>query len=145
MLEIIPDPIHVALLTLPFLVAFIGAQAILWKPLMAYLEGREETVTKAVKEAEELDVAAQVQLDTLEQKLKVARSKVVDIHTAARARAQAQEAEILAAARADAEAKVSEAVASIAAERKTAAAALETAAIELSRDIAGQILGREVA
>jgi F-type H+-transporting ATPase subunit b len=145
MLEIIPDPMHVALLTLPFLVAFVGANFILWQPLMAYLEGREDTVAKAVKEAEELEASAAHQLGTLEEKLAHAHAKVVDLHAAARTRALAQEATILAAARAEAEAKVSGAIASIATEQKAAAAALESTATELSRDIAGQILGREVA
>jgi F-type H+-transporting ATPase subunit b len=145
MLEIIPDPIHVGLLALPFLVAVAGAHFILWKPMLAYLEGREETVEKDVKEAAELEASAEQQLSTLEQRLAGARARVIDVHSEARGRAQAREAEILAAARTAAEQRVSEAVAAIATERKAAAAALESTATELSRDIASKVLGREVA
>jgi len=145
MLEIIPDPIHVVLLALPFLVAVAGAHLILWKPMLAYLEGREETVAKAVKEADELQASTEQQLQSLEDQLAAARGRVIDVHTAARGRAQAQEAEILAAARAAAEVRVSEAVAGIAIERKAAASALESTATELSREIAAKVLGREVA
>jgi F-type H+-transporting ATPase subunit b len=145
MLEIIPDPIHVLLLSLPFLVAVAGAHFILWKPMLAYLEGREDTVAKAVKETEELQSSAEQQLATLEEKLVSARARVVELHSAARGRAQAKEAEILSAARAAAEARVSEAVAGIATEQKAAASALESTATELSRDIAAQVLGRDVA
>jgi len=145
MLEIIPDPIHVALLSVPFLVAVAGSHVILWRPMLAYLEGRDDTVEKAIKEAEELEQDTEQQLHTLEEKLASARARVVEIHSEARSRAMAKEAEILAAARAAAEERVSEAIASIAAERKAAATALESTAAELSRDIASQVLGRDVA
>ena len=89
MLEIIPDPIHVGLLTLPFLVAVFGSWMILWSPLSAYLEERRVTVETANKEAEELGQSAEEQLAQLEEKLAGAREKVLGIHQAARERAQA--------------------------------------------------------
>ena len=145
MLEIIPDPIHVVLLVLPFIVAVAGAHFILWKPLLAYLEGREDTVAKATKEAEELTASTETQLGQLEERLAAAHAVVISLKGAARARAQVKEAEILTAARSAAEARVTEAVSSIATEQQAAAAALETTANELSRDIAAKVLGRDVA
>lgn len=145
MLEIIPDPIHVVLLVIPFLVAVTGAHFILWKPLLAYLEEREDTVEKAVKETDELQTSTEQQLTDLEAKLTAARAKVVELKSDARARAQVKEAEILAAARSAAEKRIAEAVEVIDTERKAAATALETTANELSREIAAKVLGREVA
>jgi len=145
MLEIIPDPIHVVLLVIPFLVAVTGAHFILWKPLLAYLEEREDTVEKAVKETDELQTSTEHQLTDLEAKLTAARAKVVELKSDARARAQVKEAEILAAARSAAEKRIAEAVEVIDTERKAASTALETTANELSREIAAKVLGREVA
>ena len=145
MLEIIPDPIHVVLLVIPFLVAVTGAHFILWKPMLAYLEEREDTVEKAVKETDELQTSTEQQLSDLEAKLTAARAKVVELKSDARARAQVKEAEILAAARSAAEKRIAEAVEVIGTERKAAATALETTANELSREIAAKVLGRDVA
>jgi len=145
MLEIIPDPIHVALLTLPFLVAVVGSWLILWRPLSAYLDERRTTVLTARKEAAELEEAAEEQLDTLEGKLAEARERVLAIHTEARARAADKEAAILQTAREDAEEVVADALTTINAEREAASKALEASAQELSHDIAGRVLGRSVA
>ena len=145
MLEIIPDPIHVGLLTLPFLVAVFGSWMILWSPLSAYLEERRVTVETANKEAEELGQSAEEQLAQLEEKLAGAREKVLGIHQAARERAQGKEAAILQTAREDAEEVIADALTTISAEKDAAAQALKSAAEELSTDIAGQVLGRSVA
>jgi len=145
MLEIIPDPTHVALLTLPFLVAVLGSWVILWSPLSAYLEERRVTVEKANHEAEELTQAAEEQLASLEEKLSGARDRVLSIHNDARARAQEKEAAILQTAREDAEEVIADALTTINAERDAASKALKASAEELSRDIAGQVLGRSVA
>ena len=144
-MEIIPDPIHVALLTLPFLVTVAGGHFILWKPLMAYLEGREDTIHTARTEAKELEAATADHLHTLEQRLASARQRATQLFAEARGRAQVKEAGILADARGRADARVSEAVASIHASRQAASQALTQSASELSRDIAAQVLGRDVA
>lgn len=145
MLEIIPDPVHVALLTIPFLVTVFGAWGILWGPLGAYLEERRTVIETANREADELTEASAEQLAALEAKLAGAREQVREIHMAARARAQEKEAAILKTAREDADEVVSEAVAGIQRDRDAASAQLESTAVELSRDIASQVLGRNVA
>ena len=144
-MEIIPDPIHVLLLTLPFLVAVAGGHLILWKPLMEYLEGREHTIHKAQAEAAELHHAAADQLTTLEQRLAAARQKVAEVYAEGRGRALAREAGIVAAARAKADEHVAAAIRDIEASRRVASEALTSSANDLSRDIAGRVLGRDVA
>jgi F0F1-type ATP synthase membrane subunit b/b' len=145
MLEIIPAPIHVALLTIPFLVTVFGAWGILFRPLATYLEERRAVVETAHREAEELSAAGEEQLAKLEEQLAAARERVRTIYADARGRAQVKEAAILATAREDAEEVVSEAVGKIRADKDAAAAALKSTATELSHDIASQVLGRSVA
>ncbi len=145
MLEIIPDPVHVALLTLPFLVTVFGAWVILWKPLAAYLEERRTVVETAHKEADELTVASEEQLTALEEKLATAREQVRELRATARGRALEKETAILKTAREDADEVVAEALKGIATDKEAAAHALKATATELSHDIASQVLGRSVA
>jgi len=144
-MEIIPDPIHAALLTLPFLAAAVSLYFILWKPLLAYLDERDEVSAKAHHEAHELGVAATEQLGRIETRLAQARMQVSNLRQQARSRALAKEAEILAETRGRADKRMTEAMSEIARDRTVAATALESTANELSNQIAGQVLGRPVA
>jgi len=144
-MDIIPDPAHVALLTLPFLTALVGLYLILWRPLLDWLDERDETTASARREAQELDEAAEEQLVRIEERLAAARKDVGTLRQEARARAQAHEAKIVGEARTAAEARIGEAIAQIQADRDAAAAALKSSASELSADIAGRVLGRSVA
>jgi F-type H+-transporting ATPase subunit b len=144
-MEIIPDPIHVALLTLPFLVAMAAMHVILWKPLLAWMDERDQLTSSARKEADDLDQAAADQLARIEERLIAARHDVHGVRADARARALAREAEIVAEAKARADAHVAEAVDKIRADRDAARGALQATAKDLSTEIAGRVLGRRVA
>jgi F-type H+-transporting ATPase subunit b len=143
-MEIIPDPIHAVLLAVPFIVAVVSLHLILWKPLVGYLEEREQTSTRARHEASELDGAAAEQMAKIEQRLLQARHHVGTLRQQARARALAKENEIVAEARAQADRRVTEALAQIVTEKRTASTALRTTARELSDQIAAQVLGRRI-
>lgn len=144
-MEIIPDPIHVALLTLPFLVAMAGMHLILWRPLLAWMDERDTLSTSARKEADELDHAAEEQLARIEDRLAAARHEVHTVRAEARARALAKEAVIVAEARSGADGRVQEAVGKIRTDREAARSTLQATAKDLSTDIAGRVLGRQVA
>lgn len=141
-MEIIPDPIHVILLAVPFVVAMVAMHLILWKPLLAYLEERDEVSSRARHEASELDGAAAEQLSRIEQRLLQARNHVQNLRQQARLRALAKETEIVAEARGQADRRVTEALAQISQEKQSASVALRSTANELSDQIATQVLGR---
>lgn len=143
-MEIIPDPIHVALLTAPFLVAVLSLHLILWRPLLDWLEEREGLTTEAYKQADELDQAAEEHLSRIEARLTEARREATSLRQAARARAMTKEAEILAAARSRADDQLSDAITKIEAEQQDARATLQQTAQELSSTIAARVLGREL-
>lgn len=142
-MEIIPDPIHVALLTLPFVVAVGALHVILWRPLLAYLEERDATSARARHEAHELESAAGEQMTRIEARLAETRAHVGELRQKARQRALAAEAEIVAAARAQAEQRTSEAIAQILTDKRAASATLGATATDLGRDIATRVLGRD--
>ena len=144
-MEILPDPVHVALLVVPFLVTMMGLHVILWRPLLDWLDAREHTTEQARKEAADLTASADEQLTRLEERLAAARAGAVQIRSEARAAAQAKEAEILAGARTQAEDKVQQAVGEIATSTEAARSALKSTAEDLSGDIVAQVLGRSVA
>jgi F0F1-type ATP synthase membrane subunit b/b' len=144
-MEIIPDPIHAALLMLPFAVAAVTLHVVLWKPLLSYLDERAATVDRARHEAHDLEQAAADQIRRIEEKLTSARLDISATRQAARQRALAAESRMIAEARAAAEQRVSEAVEEIRRDRAAASVALQSSARELSGQIAGQVLGRTVA
>lgn len=141
-MEIIPDPIHAALLTLPFVVAAVSVYLILWRPLLAYLDERQAVSDRARGEAHQLGQNAADQLARIDARLAAARATISDQRTAARARAGQKEAEILSAARASAEQQLDEALRDLQRARGVASSALKTAASDLSTQIAGRVLGR---
>lgn len=143
-MRIIPDLTHTIFLTLPFFVAMFGMYAILWRPLLEWMEERDQLESKALKEAEELDDAAQDQLARIESRLAEAHREAVELRGAARDRAMAKETELLSAARAKAEKRVEEEVQRLDTEREAARHALEETAQSLSDAIAARVLGREL-
>ncbi len=144
-MEIIPDPMHVVALSLPFLVAMVGAHLILWRPLLQWLDERDQTRDQALKQADELSGAADEQLERLHKRLAEANAHVGGLRAEARGRALAAEGKIVAAARTEADRKLGDAVGVIATQRDAASQTLKDTAQELSADIAGQVLGRSVA
>ena len=65
-MEIVPDPVHVALLMAPFACAALALHLILWKPLLAWMDERDATSETARHEASQLDAAAAEQLARIE-------------------------------------------------------------------------------
>jgi F0F1-type ATP synthase membrane subunit b/b' len=143
-MEILPDPVHAALLTVPFLVAVAALYFILWQPLLAYLDERDEVSARARHEAKELASAAAEQVGKIEARLAEARQKVVGLRQEARNRALSKENEIVASARTAADHRVAEALAEIGRDKSVAAGALRHTANELSDQIAARVLGRSV-
>ncbi len=141
---IIPDPLTALVLTIPFLVTYAALHFILFKPLYAFMEEREQVIHAAAHETAELDGQIAQRMATLQQKLDLGREEATTVRTEARQKAHAAEAETLAAARQDAERRVTEAMRTIDAQRAQASAVLRETSTQLSQEIATTVLGREV-
>lgn len=139
-MKIIPDLTLSLLMTLPFLVTFIGMHFLLFKPFLAYLNARKMAVTSATAEATDLKGQITSKMTEIEHKLADARGQVAAARAEARATALVEEAAILAAARAESEKKTAAALQEIKTASLAAAAGLQEAAKSLSADISGAIL-----
>jgi F0F1-type ATP synthase membrane subunit b/b' len=143
-MDIIPDITVSAIMTLPFFVAMVALNVILIKPLRLYLEERDQVVVNARAEQQQFVEDAEARLAELNAKMADNRKDVADIRAAARARAAEQHGVLIEAAREKAEGEIAAARTTIEAERLEARGSLEAVAKGLSRDIASQVLGREL-
>ena len=143
-MQIIPELIPTAILTVPFAVTLLALWFILFKPLLDYLEEREAVTSKALAEADHIRHSTTSRMAEIEGRLAEARKSATELRTAARASAQKQEVAIVRAARVDADQRVDAAVAAIGESRSAASNTLRNQASELARDLARQVLGREI-
>ncbi len=143
-MNIIPDPVLVAVQILPFLALMAGLHVILFKPMLAYLEQRHAATAGARAEAEKLQADSGAALDKVEATLAAARGEIAERRASTRATANAAHAEKVAAARSATDAQVAEALVRIREEAATARAQLGSDAGALANDMARQLLGREL-
>ena len=143
-MEIIPDPYHVALLSLPFLATVMGLYFILWNPLLEWLEERDNVTRTARLEAEDFNKASEDYIAKIEARLAEAHREVSHLRQEARERASARETQIISDARAQADRHVQSAVGQLLNDKETARQSLQATAQELSTSIAARVLGREL-
>lgn len=143
--NIVPDPLFSALMILPFAVTAFGLHALLFKPYVAYIEGREQATVGAREEARQLQDKAAAALADLEDRLSSAREEAAAIRATARETALRKESEIMTAARTQAGERLEEALATLAKEREGAREEVKAMATTLSTDVAERVLGRSVA
>lgn len=141
-MNIIPDLTLTLVQMAPFLVLLVGLHFILFKPLVAYLEEREQATDGARKEAAALQQQAAAALARWEQELAKAQAEVTEFRAGRRQVAQQAYQAIVAEARKQAEARIAEATAQIRAEATAARAGLAPAAQALSADVAAKVIGR---
>jgi F-type H+-transporting ATPase subunit b len=144
-MSILPDPIQMALNMVPFAVAIVGMYFIILKPMIAYLEEREQAIRGGREEAEEIEARITEKMETYEAEVQSARAEVAALRMDQRAVAQAAYDEVIAAARAKADGQINEALVEIKATREAVAETLKSSSADLALQVAGRVLGREVA
>jgi F-type H+-transporting ATPase subunit b len=144
-MEIIPDLVQVLLNTLPFLTTVLGMYYIVFRPMINYLEARDEAIQGGRAEAEAIEELIRQRMDEYEQRLAVARIEVTALRATRRVEAQAAYADVVSEARVEADAKVAQVVSEIAAARDAAKAQLKGLSGEFADQVAGQVLGRPIA
>lgn len=143
-MQIIPNAYFALWMALPFLVTLFALNFLLVRPMRAYLEGRDAAIHGARHDAEHIAHAADAKLADVNAQIAHAREHAIAVRAAARQAAIHKESEIVDAARKQAEVALEAALADIGAEAKAARASLRDAAVSLSNDIAGQVLGRRI-
>jgi len=127
-----------------FIVLYVALKRLLWQP---YLQVRGERLTRVDgyrSEAARIEKEAEARFARLEKELAEARRQASGERTVARAEAQAREATILAKAHADAQKQLADARAKVQALLEAERASGRARAVDLARELARRILGREV-
>lgn len=143
-MEIIPNPVFAAVMTIPFGISFFATKFLIVDPMRRYLDERDSATVGAREEAAALDADTEAKLSQLEAELKSARNDASRKRTEYRDKALALEHEVVSTARAAAEARLGEALTEIQAESRGARDSVLGMAKTISSDIAGQVLGRSV-
>ncbi len=139
-MEILPDPWILFLQAVPFTLTLWMLHTVLYKPMVAYLEDRDQDIYGSRRDAEALQAKAAEKLDEYEAALAVARKEATSARTVARRAALDGRETKIAAARAAADTKINEAVALVSGEKELAAKELERIASGLAQDIAQSVL-----
>ena len=84
-MNIIPNTTLMMLQLVPFLVTLGATWFIIFKPMLAYLDARENSTIGARKKTEEINKEAAQRTQELEEQLRMARIKTGEIRSAARA------------------------------------------------------------
>ena len=144
-MDITPNPTIIALQVVPFLVTILGLYSIIFKLMLAHLEGREDAIDGAKGRAAELEKQLADRAAEYEAKLTAARAEMAELRASKRNEALAEADALVSAARAEAEAEIDAALSGVRAEADEARGALKGQAAVLAGHIASQVLGRPVA
>jgi F-type H+-transporting ATPase subunit b len=128
-----------------FVAMFFLANKLLFKPYLALREKRIAGIDGARAEAERMNAEAEAKLADYDQKLTAARNKAADETRAVRAEASKHEQEVTDKSRKAAQDAMSVATAKVKSETDAARAELASRADAIAKQMAKQLLGREVA
>ena len=142
---IIPDPALVLLQALPFLLTIFALKAIIFDPMLAYLDGRHAATVGGREEVQELQAKAEAHLAAYEKRLEEARTEASAIRATRRQAALTEYAHRIEGARAASAQTIEDAVGQIDRAKRAARKELEEKTRALATQIATQVLGRETA
>lgn len=144
-ISFIPNPVVVGLQTVPFLLTLGGLHVLIFKPMLEYLEGRDDAIDGAGGRAKELEEQLSAKTEEYEKKLHDAKVSITELRAEARERAMEEAEVIVSAARKETEAELEQALTRISAESAAARGALASTSQQLADEIAAQVLGRAAA
>lgn len=144
-MNIYPNLTLVLLQLIPFLVTVFALNTIIFKPLMQYLEERDNASGGASEQAKQFSVEAEKGLEKIQESLKEAHSIASDKRSKAREQFVKEYSNGIHETRKSAEKDVKEASVLIATEQTAASQEMKNHAESLAGDIASQALGRTIA
>jgi F-type H+-transporting ATPase subunit b len=127
-----------------FFIAFFVLRSVVFKPMIALLDAREEAIDGAKDQAKRLDVEVKEKQATFEAELRKVRGTSGEERDRLRAEGQELERRLLDKVRAETQRVVADAKVKLDAEAQLARQTLAAQRPELAREIASKVLGREV-
>ena len=143
-MSLTPDPTLILIQLVPFLATLAMLNALLFKPMLAYLEVRHQATTGAKEEAARLVQSAERAAQEVENRLNVARGELADIRSTRRKAALAEREERIAQARKENDKRLHDAVEVISGEAELAGQELERLSRIIANDAASKVLGRTI-
>jgi len=128
-----------------FFVAFIVLRSLVFKPMVALFEAREEAIDGAKAEAQRLTAEAATAGQSFDDELRKVRVQAAAERDKLRGDAQKREREILEAVKAETDKSASEAQAKLDASAGDLRKSLSSSVPDLAKQIASKLLEREVA
>ncbi len=139
-----PDPALTLLQAFPFLAVMLVLHAVIYKPMLRYLEDRESATAGAREEATRLSQEADRKQAEYQARQAQARREVADLRAAARAEEKSAREARLSVVRGECEQELSTARSRIDGERELAGKELDRVAGTLATQISSKVLGREL-
>ncbi len=127
-----------------FFVAFLVLYALVFKPMVALLEAREEAIDGAREQAKHLEVEVREKQASFDAELRKVQSASGEERDRLRAEGQELERNLLERVRKETEQTVTSAKARLDTEAQTVRQRLEAERAQTAREIASKVLGREV-
>ncbi len=134
----------ILLQTIPFVLALVGLNALIFRPMLAMLAEREKNIHGFRKEAELLQDELASKMAELDERLAGARADASAERNRLRLESKVAEDAISARARAEADVILTDARARLEADAAAVRAELAGTAAELSQQIAASVLGRSL-
>lgn len=131
-----------ALIIFGLLLVILGRFA--WKPLLAQLHRREESIAEALRSSQRREAEAQELLKFYRARMEAAEAEAAQVVTRGRKEAAAAREEVLAAARDEVTKMAAQTRRDIAAAKEAALRELRVATAELAVDLAEQVLGKSL-
>jgi F-type H+-transporting ATPase subunit b len=127
-----------------FFIAFFVLRSVVFKPMIALLDAREEAIDGAKDQAKRLDVEVKEKQATFEAELRKVRGTSGEERDRLRAEGQELERRLLDKVRTETQRVVADAKVKLDTEAQLARQTLAAQRPELAREIASKVLGREV-
>ena len=144
-MNIIPIPTLLVLQLFPFLLTLVALYFIIFKPMLKYLEERDENIKGAQLKAKELEQQSKEKLDELNNRLKTIRGELNDKRMSVRSELMKSYNNTIYQARQEADKEIKEQVALLAKEQDAAREELKSKAQAIAELVASQTLGRSIA
>jgi F-type H+-transporting ATPase subunit b len=143
-MNIYPNLTLVLLQLVPFVLTLIALNAIIFKPMLKYLEDRENASSGAEEQAKSIHAEIDLKVAELQEKINVAQQQASLKRSAARENLVKNYNDVVQESRKEADQKIKDAALVIAAEQSAARQEIKVQAKEIATQIASQTLGRNI-
>ena len=143
-MNIIPVPTLILLQLVPFLLTIFVLYFVLFKPMLAYLDERDEKIDGAKAKAVSMQKQSADNMSVLKEKTAALRKEINVLRSEARAQVMGEYNQTMSEARKEADKEIKENAATILTDQDLVRAELKMKAREVANTIASKTLGRSV-